>query len=82
MIACDQHDFIEIACLYHLEVVLQLKTGGKITGIAQDTVLNDEREECIALLINNKTVYSVMLSSISTMRAMTKNPHFQCVIFD
>ena len=81
MIACDQHDFIEIACLYHFEVVLQLKTGDEITGIAQDTTLNSEREECISLL-KNKMIELVALSSIATMRAVAQNRHFDCVIFD
>ena len=82
MIACDQHDFIEIACMYHLKVVLKLKTGEEIIGIAQDTILNDERDECIKLLRDNQTSEAIALSHISIMRAINKNPHFDCVKFD
>jgi len=83
MIACDQHDFIEIACMYHLKVVLKLKTGDEITGIAQDTILNDERDECITLLRkNNKSSKAIALSHISTMRAINQNPHFDYVKFN
>jgi len=82
MIACDQHDFIEIACMYHLKVVLKLKTGNEVIGIAQDTILNDERDECVKVLKDNQTYEAIMLSHISTMRAVTSNPHFDYVNFD
>jgi len=82
MIACDQHDFIEIACMYHLKVVLKLKTGDEITGIAQDTILNDERDECVKLLMENLSSEAIALSHISTMCAINQNPHFDCVKFN
>jgi len=82
MIACDKHDYIEVACLYRLKVVLKLKTGDKIIGTAQDTVLNDKRDECIQLKKDNQVPEAIALSRISTMHAVTQNPHFDCVEFD
>ncbi|MFT5719072.1 MAG: Rho-binding antiterminator [Oleiphilaceae bacterium] len=82
MLACDKHDFIEIACMYQLKVVLKLKTGDEIIGIAQDTVLNGQRDECVKLLMADKKFEFITLMSISTMRALDQNPHFNFIQFD
>ena len=82
MLACDKHDYIEIACMYHFKVVLKLKAGGEITGHALDTVLNSNREECIQIINHNQLPELIILSEVSTMHSVTKNLHFDCVKFD
>jgi Rho-binding antiterminator len=82
MISCDRHDYIEIACLYHLPVKLVFKHAESITGIAQDTVYNDEKEECMSLLLDSGETRILRLCELKTMQAMQKNPHFDQVSFD
>ncbi|PSV53475.1 transcriptional regulator [Photobacterium sp. GB-50] len=80
MISCHQHDYIEIACMLHLNVSLTYKNGEKISGIAQDTCYNAQREECIKLKMNN-TVSTIVLDHLASMQALTANPHFETVNF-
>ncbi len=78
MMSCDQHDYVEIACLYRYVVKLTLKSGEEVTGIALDTRRNTQRQECIAIHhIDNL----VVLDAVATMEALVENPHFKRVTF-
>ncbi len=80
MIACDLHDYVEIACIYKMLLILRLKSGDIIQGVALDTARNELAEECIK--VRQGTVDSlVVLDSIMTMEAKKKNPHFDLVNF-
>ncbi|HCY28379.1 MAG TPA: hypothetical protein DHV00_08350, partial [Alteromonas macleodii] len=49
-IACQLYDYIEIACMYGLEVSVVLKDGNTVRGTALTTVIdkrNDVATECI-----------------------------------
>ena len=81
MIACHQYDYIEMACLYKLPVKLKMKNGRKMEGIAYDTKINENREECIILKTGDKQQL-VVLDKIKEMEAHTENPHFKLVKFD
>jgi Rho-binding antiterminator len=78
MISCDQHDYVEIACMYRYQVKLTLKSGEEITGIALDTRRNAQLQECIAI---NNTDNLIPLDSVATMAALVENPHFNLVTF-
>lgn len=78
MISCDQHDYVEIACMYRYKVKLTLKSGEEITGIALDTRPNVQQRECIAI---NNTDTLISLDSLATMAALVENPHFKLVTF-
>ncbi|CEO41628.1 transcriptional regulator [Photobacterium kishitanii] len=80
MLSCHQHDYIEIACMHHLNIKLTLNDGSHIIGIAHDTFYNKNREECIMLLIEQQQ-QPVVLSNLSSMTAITKNPHFTTIDF-
>ncbi|TBR42478.1 transcriptional regulator [Marinomonas agarivorans] len=57
MISCQQYDYIEIACLFRLPIELTLHTGEKVSGVAQTTSYNQNKEECLQLtplLLTNK----------------------------
>ncbi len=45
MLSCHQHDYIEIACMYHLEIDLMLNDGHHVIGIALDTIYNKNHEQ-------------------------------------
>ncbi len=81
MISCDQHDYIEIVCMYRYPVELTLKSGEIIQGIAVDIILNDQKEECIKLDVNN-TSQNVILTSLHKLRVCAANPHFDQIQFD
>ena len=80
MISCVNHDYVEIACLYRIEVKLILKNGQIVQGEAFQTIFNENREECILLKteIGNK---EIVLEKLALMEAITKNPHFEKVNF-
>lgn len=85
MISCDKHDYIEIACLYRLEVKLFLKNGpvknGQIVqGVAFNTTYSKNREECV-VLNTGKGNETIVLEQIASLEAVTKNPHFEKIDF-
>jgi len=81
MIACHQHDYVEIACMHKFPVKLLLKNGMEIEGIANDTTINNNREECIILKTGDKEQI-VVLDKIKEMDVQIENPHFTLVKFD
>jgi len=80
MISCHQHDYIEITCMYRFPVRLVLKTGEDLDGIACDTQLNENREECLKLKVGD-AYHLVVLDNISRMEAKKANPHFDVIVF-
>lgn len=78
MMSCDQHDYVEIACLYRYVVKLTLKSGEEVTGIALDTRRNAQRQECIAI---NNIDNLIALDAVATMEVLVENPHFKLVRF-
>ena len=81
MISCAQHDYVEIACMYKLPVILTLKSGEELEGVAMDTQRNQQREECLKLKTGNDDQL-VVLDQIRRMVAVESNPHFDKVDFD
>ncbi|MDR7091878.1 Rho-binding antiterminator [Cellvibrio fibrivorans] len=80
MISCNQHDYIEIVCMYHYPIKLTLKSGDIIHGIAQDTQRNDNRDECIKIDIDG-VEQLVVLEEIKMLEVMMENTHLQKVTF-
>lgn len=77
MISCAQHDYIEIACLYRMPVVLTLDKGEVLRGVAVDTVRDHDRTECLKLASGQL----VVLDRIRSLEAVEPNPHFDRVDF-
>ncbi len=80
MIKCHDHDYIEIACLYHYPIRIELKSGEILEGIAVDTERNETREECIKVSADGKEQL-VVLDEISRLKVRVENPHFDEVSF-
>jgi Rho-binding antiterminator len=80
MISCNQHDYIEIVCMYHYPLSLTLKSGEVITCKALDTKRNDNNEECIQVDIQGVQTL-VLLDELSALSVLIENPHFQVVSF-
>ncbi len=82
MILCELYDYIEIACMHHLEIRLTLKDGSKWKGFAQDTARNEKKEECIKITQSETgEVKLILLDELISMEAITENPHFQNIDF-
>lgn len=82
-IACQLYDYIEIACMYKLEVSARLKSGELKNGKALNTVIDkrsDASKECIQMRINGN-VENIALNEIAQLHAITDNPHFSSVSF-
>ena len=77
---CDQHDYVEIACIYHFPLKLILKSGDELEGLALDTQRNERQQECIKMELKG-SVELVLLDSIAQMKALIDNPHFQIICF-
>ena len=80
MISCANHDYIEIACMYHFEMRLILENGQIVQGKASLTALNENKEECLALEIQSGSEL-IVLQQVVSIEAVTENPHFGKVSF-
>ncbi|MCM0148941.1 Rho-binding antiterminator [Photobacterium galatheae] len=80
MISCQQYDYIEIACLYKLPVKLTLQDGREIVGAAEDTLRNEEKQECMSVRTANE-LHIVVLDDVNSMAATEPNAHFNVVVF-
>ena len=81
MISCNQHDYIEIVCMFRYPLRLTLKSGQLIEGIAVDVALNEDRLECLEMDINGQQ-HAIILDQISQLEVAVANPHFDKVCFD
>lgn len=81
MISCENHDYIEIACLYRYLVKLKMKSGNIIECIALDTTLDSNRVECIKVEIHG-SISLIVLDEISVLEACAENPHFDLITFN
>ncbi|WP_242603191.1 Rho-binding antiterminator [Marinomonas sp. MED121] len=81
MMTCEQHDYIELACVYLYEINLTLRNGDQVKGQALDTLYNDDKEACLCIK-QGEEVKLVVLDQIVGMRACQENPHFHHILFD
>lgn len=80
IIKCDLHDYLEIACLFKVEVELTLKDATKITGIPITTTIDSERNECLAVMKDTQQIL-IQTNLLDQMRAVVVNRHFDIVEF-
>ncbi len=80
MLSCDQHDYIEIACMYKYKVKLILIDGSTLEGVCLDTLYNETKQECIKVIIDDKQQV-IQLETILKIQAITENPYFDIVDF-
>lgn len=80
MISCDKHDYIEIACTYRMQLELTFKDNRLLTGVASDTKLNADREECLELMLTSGEPVLVVLDLLKRIRALSDNPYFDVIL--
>lgn len=80
MISCDQHDYIEIVCMYRYPLKLTMRSGTIIEGTALDTQRNDNKDECIKIEYHGNEQL-IILSEIKKLEVTEDNPHVKEVLF-
>lgn len=78
-IACELHDYLEIACLYHYQVKLTLKDHSTLEGKAIDTLTTAEKREY--LLLDNGQEQRIELNQLKKLTVLTPNAAFSEVVF-
>ena len=81
MISCNQYDYIEIACMYRMPLVLTYKNGFILKCNAKDTLRNKHGQECM-LVVQEKEDVMVVLGELQSMQANIENPHFDLIEFN
>lgn len=77
---CAEQDYIELACLFNMPILLRLRDGSEIKGTAKDTSYNKQKQECI-VLHSAEGECSIALNLIALMQAHHANPHFSEIRF-
>ncbi len=80
MISCHTHDYIEIACLYGFQVLLQLNDGTTQQGKAITTETTSDKREWLILQQQSGDI-RVDLTHIKNMQSLTPNSHFEQISF-
>lgn len=78
-IACELHDYIEIACMYGYRVKLMLLEHRSLEGKAIDVMIDQDKREF--LIIDNGERQKVDLSEIVEMETRTPGAKFQKIRF-
>jgi len=80
MISCNHYDYIEIVCMYRYPILLTMKSGKTVEGVALDTQRNETGEECVK--INTDDVECLVeLDGIAKLKVCVDNPHIDEVSF-
>lgn len=78
-VACDLHDFIEIACMYHYQVKLTLKDQTSIEGKAIDILIGSDKREY--LVIDTGQKQQIELNQLKKLQVLTPKAQFSEVSF-
>jgi Rho-binding antiterminator len=79
VVSCEQHDYLEIVCLYHYPVRLTLDSGVNIEGVASDIVYQQQVEkstQCLELKQSEGRLL-IELDKLVKMEVLVDNPHFK-----
>ncbi|GAB4265315.1 MAG: Rho-binding antiterminator [Methylomicrobium sp.] len=79
LIACELHDYVEIACLHRYEVKLTLTDNRCVRGKALDISTEPDKREY--LLVENGAKQKIELTQIVTLETLTPGARFQHVRF-
>ncbi|NOH52079.1 transcriptional antiterminator [Vibrio coralliilyticus] len=80
MISCNQYDYIEIACLYHIPVRLVTESGQIVEGKAMTTNYDAHRRESIVIATATGET-QLPTETLVSMTALIENPHFKDIKF-
>lgn len=79
-IACELHDYLEIACMYNYRVALTLKDAQFIEGKALDLITGADKREYLVIGLDQER-RQIDLNHLAKMQVLTANAKFAEVIF-
>lgn len=80
---CDLHDYLEIACLYKIEVTITLLNNSCYSGKLLTTGVNKATGEFITISLGeNNDIMNIAMMSLKSMQPHSKNIHFDHVVFN
>lgn len=79
-IQCHLYDYIEIACMRHYHLDVELKSGEHLIGYAQNTQVKN-KEEFLVFLISG-VIQLIRLDKIKRITALDSNAEFSSVIIN
>ena len=77
---CNLHDYLEIACLFKIEVELLLLDGSSYIGIASTTRCDNTEEFLTFQSQENEKPIDIPILLLESMRAIRPNTHFDKVV--
>lgn len=80
IIDCAVHDYVELACMYGFDLTLKLDDDTTRKGKALDVTVDTNRDECLLLEEEGKTL-QVVLNRVKSMRVINDNPRFEVIDF-
>lgn len=80
IIACNLHDYLEIACLYGYQVRLTLISGEIFTGIPKTTQTVDKKE-WLVIEEHNAQQQKIETLKLKSMDVLTANARFTRIEF-
>ncbi|GAA6151213.1 Rho-binding antiterminator [Pseudoteredinibacter isoporae] len=84
MLSCQIYDVLELCCIYHLAIKVELVSGQCIHGVPSDIAKDDNGEEVLEILLHavpSKMKHPIKLKHIVSIEALVQNPHFDKVEF-
>ena len=81
MLKCDLHDYLEIICMFHYNVKVVTKKGASYSGLAEDVLLSDKRQEVLRIKTVDQEQIEVVTEEIEEIQVITPNARFQTVRF-
>jgi len=78
-IQCHLYDYIEIACLHHYTLNIDLLDGDQITAKAMTTGVHEKEEFLVVETQENNIKQEIRLDKINKITALDKNAEFKTV---
>ncbi|MEW7314807.1 Rho-binding antiterminator [Buttiauxella gaviniae] len=79
-INCDLHDYLEIACMHHYRLNIELNDGQHFVATAITTRTASSKEEFL-LLQNENQQFEIRLDKLRVITPLNKNASFGCITF-
>ncbi len=80
LLACEVHDYVEIACMYRYQVRLHWSNGSSATGVARDILARQGREWLVLECDGERCHYELV--KLSEIEVLTPGAKFSRVQFN
>lgn len=79
-IDCDKHDYIEIACLHHYKLNIDLKNGDRISVKAVTTKTAEDKSEYF-IVETKSAIIEISMTELAKINVVSQNASFKNVVF-